>query len=255
MPLVACRAYRGLYIINWIYRSFTEDDYRQWIGLSITTLWLSVAFSLSCMQKMVAVKVQMTFWAVQYYRNWAHLLCMQCGFLGLYRQLFMQTFSTITSEVGKITRSYLCLLSLHCCLICVLAVDTLSASHSALHLSMLPCLPAWLHDQRLIPQRCSCILWLSSSCRSEYSRWQYELLWQSSPCDLCLNWDFHRQLTVTHWWCHFLCLVCQVKRSKTFRVNLFTGVASCCVAYISVNPSLLWWGQTKTYFIMWACCQ
>ena len=28
-----CRAYRGLYIVNWIYRSFTEDNYRQWIGL------------------------------------------------------------------------------------------------------------------------------------------------------------------------------------------------------------------------------
>ena len=27
-----CRAYRGLYIVNWIYRSFTEDNYRQWIG-------------------------------------------------------------------------------------------------------------------------------------------------------------------------------------------------------------------------------
>lgn len=36
-------AYRGLYIINWIYRSFTEDNYRQWIvwisGLAQTGLY------------------------------------------------------------------------------------------------------------------------------------------------------------------------------------------------------------------------
>lgn len=29
------RTYRGLYILNWIYRYFTEPNYRQWI------VWLS----------------------------------------------------------------------------------------------------------------------------------------------------------------------------------------------------------------------
>jgi hypothetical protein len=28
----ACRSYRGLYILNWIYRFFTEKHYRQWLG-------------------------------------------------------------------------------------------------------------------------------------------------------------------------------------------------------------------------------
>lgn len=30
-----CRTYRGLYILNWIYRYFTEPSYRQWI------VWIS----------------------------------------------------------------------------------------------------------------------------------------------------------------------------------------------------------------------
>ena len=29
---LTCRAYRGLYIINWIYRYFTEDHFTRWIG-------------------------------------------------------------------------------------------------------------------------------------------------------------------------------------------------------------------------------
>ena len=31
-----CRAYRALYILNWIYKLLTEDNYRQWIGENIT---------------------------------------------------------------------------------------------------------------------------------------------------------------------------------------------------------------------------
>ena len=30
-----CRTYRGLYILNWIYRFMTEPNYRQWI------VWIS----------------------------------------------------------------------------------------------------------------------------------------------------------------------------------------------------------------------
>ena len=39
-----CRTYRGLYILNWIYRFMTEPGYRQWIvwvsGLVQTVLYL-----------------------------------------------------------------------------------------------------------------------------------------------------------------------------------------------------------------------
>ena len=38
-----CRAYRGLYIVNWIYRSFTEDNYRQWIGKQLHCCLLDFA--------------------------------------------------------------------------------------------------------------------------------------------------------------------------------------------------------------------
>lgn len=30
-----CRTYRGFYIINWVYRFFTEPHYRQWL------VWIS----------------------------------------------------------------------------------------------------------------------------------------------------------------------------------------------------------------------
>jgi ER lumen protein retaining receptor len=31
-PAHDCRTYRGLYILNWIYRYMTEAGYRQWLG-------------------------------------------------------------------------------------------------------------------------------------------------------------------------------------------------------------------------------
>ena len=34
---IPCRTYRGLYILNWIYRYLTEPNYRQWI------VWVSGA--------------------------------------------------------------------------------------------------------------------------------------------------------------------------------------------------------------------
>lgn len=30
--MYVCRTYRGLYILNWIYRYMTEAGYRQWLG-------------------------------------------------------------------------------------------------------------------------------------------------------------------------------------------------------------------------------
>ena len=42
--MCGCRTYRGLYILNWIYRFMTEPGYRQWIvwvsGLVQTVLYL-----------------------------------------------------------------------------------------------------------------------------------------------------------------------------------------------------------------------
>ena len=42
--MCCCRTYRGLYILNWIYRFMTEPNYRQWIvwvsGLVQTVLYL-----------------------------------------------------------------------------------------------------------------------------------------------------------------------------------------------------------------------
>ncbi len=32
--MVWCRSYRAFYILNWIYKYFTEHQYRQWIGVS-----------------------------------------------------------------------------------------------------------------------------------------------------------------------------------------------------------------------------
>lgn len=106
----ACSAYRGLYILNWIYKAMTEDNYRQWIG-EIVTVILCPAFMTRLWCKTYCKVV--TCPTLQWWHNvWCSLFCMQCGFQELSRRLCMQTFSTTISEVGRIMKSFLYLLKL-----------------------------------------------------------------------------------------------------------------------------------------------
>ena len=97
--LIACRAYRGLYIINWIYRSFTEDNYRQWIGSFLNDH--SASFCFMKQQDWCKSTInELAFPEICY--------VVQCGYLDLRRQACMRISFTTISKVGRIMRSSHC---------------------------------------------------------------------------------------------------------------------------------------------------
>ncbi|WRX08557.1 ER lumen protein retaining receptor - like 1 [Theobroma cacao] len=101
-------AYRGLYILNWIYRYFTEPHYVHWIRKSFSLYrqggdhGVTLANIISIFLVMLAVASHIISLSLILSCLW------QLGFLGSFRHLFMLTFSTITLTAGRTTKSSSC---------------------------------------------------------------------------------------------------------------------------------------------------
>jgi hypothetical protein len=128
-----CSAYRALYILNWIYRYITEDDYVQWISMSLSlSLSLFSCVYISCGNTCVCLSV-CDAWTHAFFGNFVAPGCqllypiltfsflflvwfwglLQLGYQGLSRHCSMLIFSTITFRgkcfnPAKAFQTYIC---------------------------------------------------------------------------------------------------------------------------------------------------
>ncbi len=114
MPTVPCSAYRGLYIINWVYRYFTEPHYRQWLvwisGVVQTALYAGAwgvpdwwvkecawAVCVNSLRRHAALAARLQ-WSGMLYLRWLPCPWPCCA----------QTSFTFTSRRGSTTRGCSC---------------------------------------------------------------------------------------------------------------------------------------------------
>lgn len=91
-------AYRGLYILNWIYRYFTEPHYVHWISMTLSlslSLFYTGTHTCRCMHTQMP-HIHILNYACQ---DLIHevILLLQLGYQGLFKHCFMLISSIIIS--------------------------------------------------------------------------------------------------------------------------------------------------------------